>query len=104
MGKRKNDFRKGFRKNKKTKHPAYTYSSRGGKYQYVSLTHSSIFDNKDTIALSHNPNPKDDKKAYILPDPYEDKKSNFSRRLNWKIHADDKHKFDSVKNKPIKKK
>ena len=35
--KKKNNFRKGFRKNKATNHPAYTYSKKDGKYQYNTL-------------------------------------------------------------------
>ena len=104
MSKKKNNFRKGFRKNKTTNHPAYTYSKKGGKYQYVSLTHSDNYDNEPTIPLHKNPNPKDKEKAHILPNPYEDKPSSFSRRYNWKIHAKDKSKFDLVMKKPIKKK
>ncbi len=105
MGKKKSNFRKGFRKNKNTNHPAYTYSKKDGKYQYVSLTHSDSYDNEPTIPLHKNPNSKDKKKAYILPNPYEDKIKDFSRGYNdWKIHAKDKSKFDLVMKKPIKKK
>ncbi len=100
----KDNFRKGFRKNKKTKHPAYTYSNRNGKYQYVSLTHSDTYDNEFTIPLHKNPNPEDKEKSYILPNPYEDEPRSFSRRYNWKIHEKDKGIFDSVAKKPIKKK
>lgn len=103
MAKKKSTFRKGFRKNKSTLHPAYTYSKQNGKYQYVSLTHSDKYNNEPTIPLYKNPNPNDKRKAYILPNPYEDKPSNFTRRLNWKIHAKDKHSFNSVMKKKIKK-
>lgn len=103
--KKKNNFRKGFRKNKTTQHPAYAYSKNDGKFQYVSLTHSDRYNNKPTIPLHKNPNPNDKKQAYILPDPYEDKIKDFSRGYNdWKIHAKDKSKFNSVMKKPIRKK
>lgn len=102
--KKKNDFNVGFRKNKTTKHPAYAYSKKNDKIQYVSLTHSDKYNNKPNIPLHKNPNPKDKKQAYILPDPYEDKIRDFSRGYNdWKIHAKDKSKFNSVMKKPIKK-
>lgn len=105
MGKKKNVFRKGFRKNKLTNHPAYTYSKQNGKYKYVSLTHSDKYNDKPTIPLCKNPNSKDKRKAYILPNPYEEKIKDFSRGYNdWKIHAKDKDKFNSVMEKPIKKK
>ena len=100
--KKKNNFRKGFRKNRVTAHPAYTYSAKDDKIQYVSLTHSDKYNNKPTIPLHKNPNTKDKKQAYILPDPYEGKISDFSRRFNWKIHTKDKNKFNSVMEKSIK--
>ena len=105
QGMAKKKFRKGFRKNKTTKHPAYTYSKKDGKYQYISVTHSDNYNEKPTIPLHKNPNPKDDKKAYILPNPYEDDIKNFSRGYNdWKIHKKDKRKFNKVMKKTISKK
>ena len=104
MGKKKNNFRKGFRKNKTTKHPAYVYAKGNNKIQYVSLTHSDNYDNETLIPLHKNPDPNDKEKAYILPNPYESSSNSFSRRYNWKIHAKDKSKFDSVMKKPVKKK
>lgn len=104
MGKKKNNFRKSFRKNKNTSHPAYIYSKQNGKYQYVSLTHSANYDNVRNIQLYKNPDINDKKIAYILTNPYEDSPNIFSRRYNWKIHAKDKSKFASVMKKPIKKK
>lgn len=101
----KKKFRKGFRKNKATEHPAYTYSKKDGKYQYVSVTHSDNYNEKPTIPLHKNPNPKDDKKAYILPTPYEAPENDFGRRYKgWKIDKQDNQKFNKVMKKPISKK
>lgn len=83
-----------FRKNYKTKHPAYIYAydSNSNTYRYIGITHSPITKGVKNIEIS-NPNPLDKKKSYFRPFATEDDVKSFSRyKYNWKIS-------DSVRNK-----
>lgn len=63
-------------------HPTYIFLEKGNVYIYVSITHSSIVENKLLIKLSNNPNPNDKRESYWVVEIREDTKDTFSRRLN----------------------
>lgn len=106
MAKKKNNFRKGFRKNKRIKHPTYIFDERGNMYQYIGITHSEKVGDIQNIPLKKNPNPNDNRKAYIRPFVEEDKPKNFSRSMkDWKFSSEDKKTVQKVidKNKKPRK-
>ena len=107
MAKKKGNFRKGFRKNKRIKHPAYVVDENGNLYQYIGVTHSKMTGSENNIPLLKNPNPDDSRQAYIRPRVEEDDSKNFGRRYsNWKFSKKDKRKVEKIiensKKKPRK--
>ncbi len=102
--KKRTKFRRTFRKNKETQHPAYIIEKNGDSYDYIGLTHSPTTDNKSNIKLDKNPNPSDDRDSYILPEVKEVKK--LGRRYSkWAFSNSDKKKVEKVikKNKKTRK-
>ena len=91
MGKKKSNFRQGFRKNKRIKHPTYVVGEVGNIYKYIGITHSESFNGVKNIPLKRNPNPSDARKSYIRPCVEEDIPKNFGRRLKgWSFSDEDK--------------
>ena len=107
--KRKNEFRfhkveiitkKGRKKN--IKHPAYVFLEQGNLFIYVIITHSKKVKNYMMIQLAKNPNPEDEKNAYVVMDIKKDVKPAFSQRYRkWSITEEDdqiiRNFFDSEK-------
>jgi len=57
------------------------------------------------IPLQHNPNPRDNEKNYLRPQPSEYPIRDFGKRKDgWRIHKDDKEKVDKIINPRKKKK
>lgn len=87
-----------FRKNKDNRHPAYIYAKIGNEYKYIGLTHSPITDNVKNIKLDKNPNPKDDRTAYIRPKSEQAKTNKFKKKeQGWKLINSDKEKINRFK-------
>lgn len=102
-------FRKHFRRGKSANkgHPAYIYAKIGDEFVYIGLTHGEITDGIRNIKLEKNPNPEDQRPAYIRPDPQQDQQNKFGRKLShWSFSEADQGKVKGVmkKNKPKKKK
>ena len=74
---------------KKVRHPKYIKSERGNIYDYHSLSHSSNVNGIEFKKLRKNPRPGDKRDAYYNPQSESDIKSNFGKRLKWKLHPDD---------------
>lgn len=97
MAKKKSNFKKGFRKNKRIKHPTYLIDENGRMYQYIGITHSSKTGDSKNIPLKQNPNPKDNRRAYIRPVVDEDKPENFSRRMkDWRFSVEDRETVKQI--------
>ena len=56
-----------FLHNKKNGHYALIYKENKKNYFYFGLTHAKRFFNNKNLKLSKNPNPKDNRNAYIIP-------------------------------------
>lgn len=83
-----------FRRNKKTQHPAYIYARVGNDYKFLGITHSEITKGVKNIELEQNPNPKDKKRAYIVPKPEQQKINKFkNKNSDWKMSKSDKQKI-----------
>lgn len=101
--KKKSNFRKGFRKNKRIGHPAYLIDEDGNMYKYIGITHAQKTNGMDNIPLSKNPDPKDSSKAFVRPLIEKDKPKNFGRRLNgWTFSAEDKKAVKKIIDKDKK--
>lgn len=89
-----------FRKNKKSGHPAYIYASFGNEFIYLGLTHSDVLKNGiKCIKLEKNPNPNDEKIAYVKPFPEHLKQNKFSKQVykNWSFTENDQKKVNKIK-------
>lgn len=76
--------------NKKMRHPTYVWQKRGNLFDYHTITHSKVVNDVEFIELKRNPNPSDDKTAYLNPKSESDLKSAFGRKKkNWRLHPDD---------------
>ena len=105
MVKKKSNFKKGFRKNKRIKHPTYVVGESDKDYEYLGLTHSETYDGVKNVRLDKNPNPEDSKEAYIRPILEKDHPKNFGRSLKgWKFSKSDKKKVDEIIDKNKKRK
>lgn len=78
-----------FGKTKKIRHPKYIWQERGNVYDYHSITHSQEVNGVKYKKLRKNPKPGDNRDAYYNPNSESDLKSNFGKRLKWKLHPDD---------------
>lgn len=97
MGKKKKNFRKGFRKNKRTRHPAFVFDEKNGKFVYIGITHSPKVGEVENIPLKNNPNPNDEKQAFVRPEAEEDKPKNFGRSMkDWKLSEEDKKTINKI--------
>lgn len=75
-----------FRKNYKTKHPAYIYAYdiNSNTYKFIGITHSQITDGIKNIKIT-NPNPSDIQDSYFRPFATEENTRNFSKyKYDWK--------------------
>ena len=88
-----------FRKNKVSGHPAYIFKKVGRKYEYVGITHAEITDGTKNIKLEKNPNPKDQKDAYLRPKSEKQKENKFSKKpyQGWSFKKKDKFKVEKIK-------
>ncbi len=100
MAKKKSNFRKGFRRNKRIKHPTYVIDEKGNVYRYIGITHSDKTDNIKNVPLKKNPNSQDSRKAYLRPFVEEDEPKNFGRSYKkWSFSSEDKETVRSIINK-----
>ena len=74
---------------KKVRHPKYIWQERGNIYDYHSLSHSKNVDGVEYIKLRKNPKPNDKRNSYYNPISESDLKSNFGKKLKWKLHSKD---------------
>lgn len=89
-----------FRKNKINSHPVYIYAKEGNKYKFIGITHAEITQGVKNIRLDKNPNPKDNKPAFIRPKLEIGKTNNFkAKEKDWKLSKSDKVKINKIKNK-----
>lgn len=107
LAKKNKGFRRGFRKNKRIKHPTYVIDKHGNIYKYIGITHSPKTNNEDNIPLSKNPNPKDNRAAYMRPYVEDDDFRNFGRGYNdWQFSEADRKTVQKIikegKQKPRK--
>lgn len=85
---------------KKIKHPAYVFYEKGNLYIYVTITHSSAVNDYLVIKLQKNPNPNDNKDAYVVLDVRTDIKSSFgARHKDWKISSFDEQMIRNFEKK-----
>lgn len=88
-----------FKYNMVTKHPAYIHSKQNDKYLYVSLTHAKQTKNKKNIPLKQNPNPKDKKQSFVLPQKKittNNKTFNKKSYNSWKFCNEDKKLINKI--------
>ena len=89
-----------FRKNKARKnHPALVVGEGKKKYANLGLTHSKKRGHHTNIGLTQNPNPNDDKMAYLRDDMQFDEKKLLKEKLNYKIQEVDISKIEKIINK-----
>jgi hypothetical protein len=87
-----------FRKNKVTKHPAYIFEKEGHYYKNIGITHSQKTNDEDNIPLDRNPDPNDNRQAYVRPFPEQTRAERFSKKLDcWELHETDKEKIKDIK-------
>ena len=97
MGKKKSNFRKGFRKNKRIRHPTYVVGEIDEKYEYLGITHSESYEGIRNVPLERNPDPEDGERAYLRPIVEKDHPKNFGRSLKgWNFSKSDKKKVDEI--------
>ncbi len=102
----KKKFRKHFRKGpKETKHhPAYVYDNPGKDYKYVSLTHAEFTDGARNKPLKKNPNPNDNKPAYVQNKTFQSPKKNFGgKKRGWSLKKEDNKEVEKIINNPNNK-
>lgn len=63
-------------------HVQYVCGKKGDKYQSVGVTHGKRTKGINNIPLQKNPNPADDKQAYVRPKLTEKKAKEYGKRLN----------------------
>ncbi len=97
--KRKKEVKKDeFRRNKKTRHPAYIYAKVGNELKYIGITHAEITQGVKNIPLEKNPNPKDTAKAFARPKAEKGKSNEFkAKEKGWRLSKKDKQKIDKIK-------
>ncbi len=101
---KKNEFRKHHSK-EGGGHPAHIYAQKGKRLIYIGITHAEITDGMDNIPLEKNPEPRNNTKAYIKPNPEEAHRSSFGAKLKgWFFSDRDKVKVEEVKRKVLRKK
>lgn len=88
MGKKKDkktknldEFRKLNTKEEKG-HLQYVCGKKGNKLQSIGVTHGKRTKGVNNIPLKKNPNPADDKPAYVRPKLTEKKEKEYGKRLN----------------------
>ena len=100
-------FRK-FRNGKLTGHPQYVFGEDGKVYQIIGITTGAETNGVKNIPLDKNPEPGNDRKAYIRPKTGTVKKGVENSKLKgWKFAESDKSKVrkvidDNKKKKPRK--
>ncbi len=99
-----NEFRKE-RTKKGQGHPRYIYEKVGNEFKYIGITHEIKSRNNNgelNIKLDKNPNPKDNRPAYIQPYPGKANKKSFGKKEYWKFADSDKPKIEQVKKRKKK--
>lgn len=87
-----------FRRNKDSRHPAYIYARVGNDYKFIGLTHSEITGNVKNVKLEKNPNPKDNRVAYVKPKCEKAKMNCFKKKeIGWFFTKNDKSKINKIK-------
>lgn len=67
-------------------HPTRIHGEDRDNYYYIQLTHSPTTHKVKNIPLKKNPNPKDDSKSYMRPDPYKQDKKKFGKKKEgWRL-------------------
>ncbi len=96
---KKNEFRKNHSK-EGGGHPVHVYAQKGKKFIYIGITHAEITDGMENIPLEKNPEPGNNSKAYIRPNPEEAHRGSFGSKLKgWFFSDKDKKKVEEVKKK-----
>ena len=89
-------FRK-FRNGKLTGHPQYVFGEDGKVYQIIGITEGAETNGRKNIPLSKNPEPGNDRQAYIRPKTDTVKKGVKNTKLKgWKFAESDKPKIRDV--------
>ena len=107
MAKKSKNFRRSFRKNKRINHPTYVIDRNGNVYKYIGITHSRKTKDENNIPLRKNPNPKDNRSAYLRPSVEKDEMKDFRRCYGaWRFGDEDsklvRRMIDEDKKKPRK--
>ena len=78
------------RKRKHSKHPQVIVDANRTKFSSMTLTHRARSRKHSNIRLTHNPNSKDEKDAYVRRQIIEDFKFNFSKAFsNYELSDED---------------
>ena len=94
MMKKKEIKKDEFRRNKDTQHPAYIYARVGNEYKFLGITHSSVTNGVKNIKLDKNPNPKDNRTAFVRPKAERENQNRFKKKsVGWKMSRSDKEKL-----------
>lgn len=89
-------FRK-FRNGTLTGHPQYVFGEDGKVYQIIGITTGAETNGVQNIPLDKNPEPGNDRQAYIRPKTGTVKKGVANSKLNgWKFAESDKQKVKKV--------
>ena len=95
-------FRK-FHSKQTTGHPAYVYDKKDGKYRFVGITQSNKTNGVANIPFDKNPEPSNNKPAYLRPEPMSLPTGVRNDKLKgWKFTDADKKKVQAVIDKDKK--
>jgi len=92
-----------FRHNNARKHFGLITAKRNEHFKYLTLTHAEKRDKTHrNISLSHNPNPKDKRPAFLEKRERSDLQTNFRDPNKWKLSkADEKKVVEHLKKKKL---
>ena len=100
LGKNNKRFQPHFRKaynGKFTGHPQYVYDEDGRRYKVIGITSSPRTNGIPNILLDGNPEPNNNKLAYIRSKPDSENKGAFGERLKgWRFKDSEKPKVQAV--------
>ncbi len=97
-------FRK-FHSAKTTGHPQYVYEESGKVYLTIGITSHETTNGEQNIPLSKNPEPNNNKPAYMRPTTSSIKKGTKNKKLpTWKLAKADKAKAQEIIDKSKSKK
>lgn len=98
-GKRLSDFRffKLKDRNDKENHPNYIFKKEGSKLSFLKITHDKKANRSKYKDLDGNPDPKDNRPAYISKKAETKEERLFStREKGWKFSRDDQKKVNEI--------